>query len=512
MDDARPLAPPADALRLHPLSPLLALAPVLRQAVVPVFLLLLANWRVTGPLIALGLVLVLVPTALRTYVTRYTLDREELLVWSGIVNKTVRVVSPARVQQVDLVRNLRHRATDLAAVRIELAGTGVAGTRVELDALPVAEAERLRDALERGRRRVSTESIDAAVDGASAVAAADIPPPPLSPLLRLGTKQVVVAGLTGAPVLLVPPLIVSFGSEALDLLQRGIGTSVEPDRIPVVVLVVALLVLWPIIAGGVMVFRCHGYELGRSGNDLIARRGLLDTRTSVLPMPRVQLVHRSATIPRRWLRLASVEIRTASGGVSTQYPTGVTVPIGARALIDDLVGLVLGRPELPLDVVAHPVAARRRAIRRRLIWLGAPTIGLTLTSALLNEADATVVLGATAVVAGLSLLVATWWGRAWYRRLGHAVHDGVLVACCGVLTEHLRAVPVDRIQSITIRQSPWQRRAGVCTARLLLAGTTDSVRIPDLASDDAVALTSLVRGLAAVDTTRWTDRLKLARV
>jgi len=511
MDDTRQLAPPADAMRLHPLSPLLSLAPVLRQAVVPVVIVLVANWRVAGPFVVLGLVLLLVPTALRARSTRYTLDREELLVWSGVLNKTVRVASPARVQQVDLVRHLRHRATDLAAVRIELAGTGVAGTRVELDALPVAEAERLRDALERGRRRVSAGSTGAAPDDASAVAPADIPPPPLSPLLRLSTKQLVVAGLTGAPVLLVPPLIVSVAFEALDLLRIGGGTSIEPNRIPVVVLVAALLLLWPIVAGGVMVFSCHDYELGRAGNDLIARRGLLDTRTSVLPLPRVQLVHRAATAPRRWLGLASLEVRTASGGVSNQYPVGVAVPIGPARSIDGLVGVVLGRPDLPLDVMAHPVVARRRAIRRRFLGIAVPAVGITLVATVVNDAAPVVVLGASATVAALSMLTASRWGRSWYRRLGHAVHDGVLVARCGVLVEHLRAVPVDRIQGVTISQSPWQRRAGVCTARLLLAGTTDSVRIPDLAPDDAVALCSLARGLAELDAARWNDELMRAR-
>ena len=508
MDDARPLAPPADAMRLHPLSPILSLAPVLRQAVVPVLLVLVANWRIAGPLLALGLALALVTTALRARSTRYTLDREELLVWSGVLNKSVRVVSPARVQQVDVVRNLRHRATDLAAVRIELAGTGQAGTRVELDALPVAEAERLRDALERGRRRVAAGSTDPTSDETSGVAAADIPPPPFSPLLRLGTKQLVVAGLTGAPLLLVPALIVSVAFEAADLLRLGTGTSVQPNRIPVVVLILGLLVLWPIIAGGVMVFRCHGYELGRSGNDLIARRGLLDTRTSVLPLPRVQLVHRSATMPRRWLRLASLDVRTASGGTATQYPAGVAVPIGPERTIDGLVGLVLERPSLSLDVTAHPLVARRRAIRRRSLGLGVPAVAAALISAAVNDAEPVVALGVCAVAATVSLLIANRWGRSWYDRLGHAVHDGVLVARCGVLIEHLHAVPVKRIQSVTISQSPWQRRAGVCTARLLLAGTTDSVRVPDLAPTDAITLASMARGLADLDTARWSDVLE----
>jgi putative membrane protein len=216
-------------------------------------------------------------------------------------------------------------------------------------------------------------------------------------------------------------------------------------------------------------------------------------------------------MPRRWLRLASLEVRTASGGTATQYPAGVTVPIGPRQTIDDLVGLVLERPTLSLGVTAHPLVARRRAIRRRFVGLALPTVVAALVAAAVNDASSGVVLGVCAIAATVSLLIATRWGRSWYCRLGHAVHDGVLVARCGVLIEHLRAVPVDRIQSVTISQSPWQRRAGVCTARLLLAGTTDLVRVPDLAPGDAVALASLVRGLAAVDTARWSDALRLSR-
>jgi putative membrane protein len=256
------------------------------------------------------------------------------------------------------------------------------------------------------------------------------------------------------------------------------------------------------------VFRCHGYELGRSGNDLIARRGLLDTRTSVLPLPRVQLVHRSATMPRRWLRLASLDVRTASGGTTTQYPAGVAVPIGPERTIDGLVGLVLERSSLSLDVTTHPLVARRRAIRRRSLGLSVPAVAAALVSAAVNDAEPVVVVGVCAVAAAVSLLIANRWGRSWYDRLGHAVHDGVLVARCGVLIEHLRAVPVNRIQSVTISQSPWQRRAGVCTARLLLAGTTDSVRVPDLAPTDAIALASMARGLAELDTARWSDVLE----
>lgn len=509
VDHATPLAPPADARRLHPLSPLLTLAPALRQLAVPAVLLLLASWQVAGPLIALGVVVVLLFTALRARATRYSLDHEQLLVWSGVFNKSVRVVSPSRVQQVELVQHLRHRVTDLAAIRIELVDTGTASTRVELDALHRAEAERLHDVLERGRRRAAVATgNDSATP--SDTDSSDVPAPPASTLLRLSTRELVIAGLTGAPALLVPPLLVSAWVELLDLVERVSGIDLQPSGVPFVLLAAGLIVLWPLVAGGLMVFRCHGYEVGRSGDDLIARRGLLDTRVTVLPLPRVQLVDRSATVPRRWLRRAALEVRTASGGTATHYPVGMTIPGAPAATLDALIGLVMGRPELILQVATHPPTARRRAIHRRFIAAATPVVAGTGVVSARHEASVPVMLGTAAVVAIGVLLLATVWGRSWYRRLGHAVRDGMVVVRSGVLVEHLRVAPVNRIQSVTIAQSPWQRRAGLCTARLLLAGATDSVRIPDLAPTDAVALAALVRGLDAIDTGTWVASLSPA--
>lgn len=492
VDGFHQLTPPAEARRLHPLSPLIAAAPLLRQVGLSLVLVVVTESRLLLAMLAVGVVVFLVPTVVRTWFTRYTLDDEQLLVWSGALQRSVRVVAPARVQQVELIRQLRHRATDLAAVRIDLVGSGSSATRIELDALPVAEAERVRDTLERGRRRL-----------ADIAAPIDVPAPPPAPVLRVGTRHLVVGGLTGTPVLLVPFLLLSVLFEASDLIRQGTGAEAEPRGWLAVVLIIGGIAVWPIVAGGLMILRFHGYELARSGDDLVVRRGLLETRTSVLPLPRVQLVHRSATLPRQWLGLASLDIRTASGTSEGTPGWVTTVPVAPTGEVDALIPVALGREALQLDVAPHPTAACRRAIVRRLLSLAAPVLVITAGTVAAGGSWPAVVGTAAALLGVVAFPVSLLWGRAWYQRLGHRLAEGVLIARDGVLVEHARIVPIDRVQTVSIRQNHWQRRAGVCTAQVHLAGSSARVVVRDPSVVDALAIVEAVRGLQQVDVSRW---------
>src|SRR5690606_39007364 len=71
---------------------------------------------------------------------------------SRSLRRNIQVVPPQRVQQVEVRRQLRHRVTGLAVVRIGLAGGG-AGAQVDLDALSEREAAELATTLERWRAR-----------------------------------------------------------------------------------------------------------------------------------------------------------------------------------------------------------------------------------------------------------------------------------------------------------------------------------------------------------------------
>jgi putative membrane protein len=489
------LAVAADARRLHPLSPVLGVVPALKPFALPVLLTVLGGGPgallvflvVAGGAVAVG--------AVRQRCTRYALRDDELVVWSGVLNRRVRVVSPMRVQKVEVVRLLRHRLTDVGAVHVELVGAGSDATRVKLDALGLPEAERVRDTLERGRRRVTSGAVPGPAPQPDPLST-----PPLPPLLRLGPGMLALGGVTGAPLLLVPVALLSLMSELGGRVEDTVGSWFAGVRLAaaiVAALVVLLVGVWAVVAAAFMIVRFHGYELARSGDDVVVRRGLLDTRTSVIPLRRVQLVHVTGTVLRRWLGLASIDVRTASLGTGAgPFSLGVTVPVLAAPDVGRILPVLLGRVVVVDADRAHPPAARRRAVLRRSVLL-VPVGGLVGSAAAAGAgADAGVVVGVALVGVASGVVVARVWGAAWYRRLAHGLGDGLLVATDGVLVAHRRIVPLDRVQSVVVTQSPFQRRAGVVDLVAHLAGPTPDLRLRDLAPGQALTVARSVRGLS----------------
>ncbi len=496
------LAVAPDARRLHPLSPVLGIVPALKPFALPMLLTALGGGRLFLLVVAALAAGAVVVGAVRQRCTRYVLRDDELVVWTGVLNRRVRVVSPKRVQKVEVVRLLRHRLVDLAAVQVELVGAGRDETRVELDALRAPEAEWVRDALERGRRRVASEAAPGPQPvpdpAAPVLSPADAVPDP--PLLRLGTGMLALGGVTGAPLLLVPVAVLSLLSELGGRVEDAVGSWLAGVRLAAVIvaaLVVLLVGVWAVVAAAIMIVRFHGYELARSGDDIVVRRGLLDTRMSVIPLRRVQLVHVTGTVLRRSLGLASIDVRTASQwSTSGAYSLGVTVPVLAAPDVGRILPVLLGRPVVVDADRAHPPAARHRAVLRRaalLVPVGGLVGSVTTAGA---GADAGVVVGVALAGVASGIVVARVWGAAWYRRLAHGLGDGLLVATDGVLVAHRRIVPLDRVQSVVVTQSPFQRRAGVVDLVAHLAGPTPDLRLRDLAPGQALTVARSVRGLS----------------
>jgi len=512
------LAVPAHARRLHPLTPMRAAVQFARNGAVSFVLFLVAH---PGSGIVLG-TLALAAFGLRClqlFRTRYTLDDVELTVWQGILNRTTRVVSPARVQRVEVTRKLWHRVAGLAVVRVELAGAALDPLRIELDALGLAEAERVRDALERGRRlgRETPPGKGDRADGPDATGdadearTADRPVPEAAPeapvLVRLGAGMLALGGLTGLPMLIVPPFVVSGAFQLRNLFQNVVDDATQSATrslldatLPVLAaLGLVLVAAWLAAAAGMMVIRYHGFRLSLAGDDVLVRHGLLETRTTVIPLRRVHLVDEHAAFARRWFDLTAITVRTASGD-----GRGRTVPVARTATVAGLPALLLRRDDLPTTTQHHPSAARRRAFVRRLAGTvpaaAVGSLGLTVWTA--GAADLAVVAGAGAIGAA----GAWWWARAWFGRLGHALHDGVLLVTDGVVVSHRRHVPLVRAQSIAVTRTPFQRRVGLCTVRVHLAGN-GQVSVPDVSAEQALRIVEALPGLGPIDQAHWRARL-----
>lgn len=452
--------------RLHPLSPVFAVVSSLRQLVA----LAVVSVGIGGPrLLASILVLQLGLQSAGWWRRTYSFDGKVLRVDQGLLARNQELIPARRVQQVTMVRTLRHRMAGVAELRIETAGGGDGGTALEV--LSLGTASRLRAEVLAAKARslgVGPQSppVDSPEPGAEE---AWVPRP--WPLVTLGHRRLALAGLTGAELLVVFAFIASVLQLADDLpgnlLQRLRPLEAGLSAGEVALAAVLFLALWLGSAVAAAILRDAGYALALVGDELHLQRGLLDRKEGVLPLGRIQAVRITASPLRRALGLVSVRFQSAGRGTD-RLESRIDVPILPVAELDRLLALVLpGAAPLP-PLRAAPRVALRRALVRRVL----PVVVVSVPLVVLR--------GATGFGAAL---VAAWfagaWGIAAYRGLGHAVGEGFLVTRTGALVRRTVVVPTVRAQSGRVVQSPFQRPLGLATLNVDLAGPGRSPRVVD---------------------------------
>ena len=133
--------------RLHPLSLLFELGGSLRQLAVPLIALLFVARSRSGEanlIAAAGIVVISTGLALARYLAyRYRYDPSELVIRSGVLVRNERHIPYDRIQNIDAVQNIAHRALGVVSVQVQ---TG-AGTKPEatLSVLPMVALTEMRE-------------------------------------------------------------------------------------------------------------------------------------------------------------------------------------------------------------------------------------------------------------------------------------------------------------------------------------------------------------------------------
>jgi putative membrane protein len=322
-------------------------------------------------------------------------------------------------------------------------------------------------------------------------------------LLRLRLGEVVLAGITGsraaaALVVLGPLTQVTDWFPGLSdwLLARFDPEAVAPTT-PAAFLfaAVAAVVVWLGLAAGSSVVTDYGFTLARVGDDLVVRRGLLERREAVLPLARLQVVRIDESLLRRALGLASIRIQSAGRtGGGDQTASRLAVPILQRIEVNRVLGELLpGAAPIP-GLRVPPPAARRRALTRSLLRTAAVVAMIALPLWLLSAQDVLSVPPTLALVALPLLALAVVAGLAAYRNLGHAASAGFLYARAGVAVRVIAVVPVAKAQSGSVRSSPFQRRAGLATLHVDIAGGGAAPQVHDESEPRAEVLLQVLLG------------------
>ena len=442
---------------------------------------------VTG-LIALGAVIVV--GLLRWFTTTYRVSAEQVQVRRGLLRRETLTVPRDRVRTVDITASPLHRLLGLALLTIGTGRTDRRNDGVKLDALTADEAARLRVEL------LDRSPLAAPVDDAAGAPAVPLVVRPETVLAAFRAEWLRYApfSLSGiVTVAITIGFLFRMANEANIRLsqfgpvrQAGAQLSRTAIWLAAVEVAIAFVVVVAIFSTVAYVVAYWGFRLSRQpGGTLYIVRGLL--------------TRRSITLEERRLRGAEVSepllVRAVGGARAVAVATGLRVGRGAerggsllvppapRAEVEQVAGAVLGdAAPVRVALVRHGPRARQRRYTRAL--LGSVAL-IAVLAALWRWAH----WPAWPVPASLVLLpVAALLAEDRFRSLGHALTGHVLVVRQGSLVRRRVMLVREGVIGWNLRQSLFQRRAGVVTLEATTAGGRQRYAALDVPVDVAVRL------------------------
>ncbi len=423
--------------RLHPLSPVVRAG----RHLISVGAVILAGmvgiqrgpgdhrWELTAIAVAI------VAGIVAWLVTRWRLVDGVLHIESGLINRSSSRYPLNRVQAIDIAQSGLARILGLAELHLRLAGSG--GDTGRLACLTVAHATRLRNELLAIARAERAEQAGAGSAIGSIRAAAS------------GTETAEKLG-TGEPLVVTDTLRLILGT-----LTAGVGLvaviacvafAIGLAMFPMAAKAIAAGGIWPIIGlVGALWKRFNGdYRLTIHATDtgFQLRSGLVQTASETISRDRIQLVRLRQPLLWRRFGWCRVEVEVAGGKVKKENRAEGQV---SRPL------LAVGRLDVGRAIIANVAPdAPECSLRppRRAVWKAPLSMHLL-------------------AIGGNERYVAARRGRL------------------GATTTW---VPLAKVQSIRASEGPVQRRLGLATVHLDVAGAGACATLQDRDTGEALEL------------------------
>lgn len=390
---------------------------------------------------------------------RWRFEAEELVIRQGWIFRRVRHVPYARVQNVDLAQGPLHRLCKVAEVKIETAGGGA--EEAVLKVISLRQYEELRERIFAGRRAGA-----AAQDAVQQAPAAEL-------LLELRPRDLLFLALNPARGLALVAVAwgIAWEFDVFDRIdlddqlggwvsnQSAGNLALEAAAILAAALVAVFLLS---LAGTVLAL--WGFRLEQEQDLFRIRRGLLTRQVASIPRRRVQIV----TVKQTWFHalMGRARVLVGTAGGNTEDEAGKTdsgaqfAPLLPVSQVDGLLRRI--RPDLDMQAEAWqplaPQAGRRMAAASLLFAVPAGAALIYFFHWI------------GAVLAALWIALSIWRAFRGARRAGWRTTPWGMVWRSGAFGSSISAAFDDKLQAVSLRQNPFDRRHRHATLDLDTAG------------------------------------------
>lgn len=492
-------------LRLHALSWVFGLSGAIKQMVLPLIALIFFNVRNDtpgpfGPWIVPAIVAFVAIRAVWIQLTfRYGFSPTGLVIREGMIFLNTRHIEYARIENIDTERRLLHRLLGVAEVRVQTSTGGKPEALISV--LDLGDVQKMRE-------RVFAESKPAEQTVAAPVEDTllhlDI-----GDLVRYGLidnrGMILVAAAFGvlheAGVFVINEQLIDrmlHSSSAAGLAALGLMMQIGLGLLTLLGALLAVRMLSVILA----IVTFYDFSLTRAAGDLRARYGLFTRVALTLRTRRIQAVHQNESLVHRWFKRVSLNVDLAGdsgvgdgNGDSSRTKTRWLAPVCPANAAPELIAAALPTLDLSGEPDWQPLApgARGRIFRKTLLW-----------SVLILSVPAVWYLQTGAFVVVLGCIPLAWiHAHLYVKHTRWALARDAVLFRCGWLNRRLSIVPRNRVQTLSVEASPFDRRSRMANLYVDTAGASPmsaGIRIRYLAADVAERLAAALYQTAGAAT------------
>ncbi|RAV08646.1 PH domain-containing protein [Paenibacillus contaminans] len=520
--------------RLHPLSFALVSLKFIKDAIIPVIVLIISNgaradahtlWKI-GPPVALG-VAAIVSGLLHWLMFRYEVTDGQLKVWHGAIVRKKQFIPLERIQTVDLTEGLLHRMFGVVRLQVQTAGgkkpeaVFAAVTRAEAMELqrllrPSSAATEAAEVVQTQRGGAAeavqelsgqtAEAPDAGAAGSGAEREQMLPPaepqlqmegrqsrvsahaPDMAPSrsYTISFRRLLLAGTTGGSIGVAVSLIGAAWSQLDDLfpnvkVYKYIADNFQLGMLPVLIAAV-FLAAW-LIAVVSSLLKFTGFTVYRVGDEVTIFRGLLERKQVKLALSRIQAIRIVEELIWQPFGLAAVHVESAGYGKQKGEST-LLFPLLNRRELQTFLRDIAPAFESAVDVQLNPLPAAARpgyVLRLPLLFAAATAVASYFT-----------LWGLLGIPVCLLLMLI---GAISHKDGGWQTGERLLKLRFRRLTRTTVIAERSRIQSCDIEQNPLQVRRGLSVFRFVVASGMAGARfsLRGMRTEDAYAVVDWYR-------------------